>query len=202
MMGKPVIITENVGAKYMVDSQNGWIIKIDDINMLHGLLKEIIEGKYDLLEMGRQSRKKYLEYATEEQYIKTFINNLEEFLPKNRKIWNLCHWFRYKTNKYKDLYEESPFKETDIPQGSRVVIYGAGKNGIKWMEKLKSSKYCKVIGWVDKYVTNEEVKSMDALRKMVFDYVLVSVKNSKLQKEILKELEDRGIEREKLLIIK
>ena len=202
MMGKPVIITENVGAKYMVDSQNGWMIKVDDVEGLHRLLREIIEGKYNLLEMGRQSRKKYIKYATEEQYATKFIKYIEEFLPKNRKIWNFGHWFKYKLNKYRDEYEESPFGEVNIFQGSKIVIYGAGKNGIRWMEKLKSTKYCKVIAWVDKYITNKEIKPLEELNSISFDYILISVMNPKVQKEIRKELEERGIERAKILILK
>lgn len=202
MMGKPVIITENVGAKYMVDSQNGWIIKVDDMNMLYRLLKEIIQGKYDLLEMGKQSRKKYIEYATEEQYREEFIRKVEEFLPKSRKMWNLCHWFRYKFNRYKDLYKESPFAEIDIPPRSRIVIYGAGKNGVRWIEKLKLTRYCKVTAWVDKYISNKEIISLEELNKISFDYILISVVSSKIQEEIRRELEERGIEREKILILK
>lgn len=58
MMSKPVIVTENVGAKYIVSSDNGWIIPVNNTEKLKKIFHDVINNQYDLQKMGRCSREK------------------------------------------------------------------------------------------------------------------------------------------------
>ena len=59
MMGKPLVVSENVGAKYLVDESNGWIVKTGDIESLIEAFTSIIKNPSQLSSMGKASRKKY-----------------------------------------------------------------------------------------------------------------------------------------------
>jgi lipopolysaccharide biosynthesis glycosyltransferase len=80
-----------------------------------------------------------------------------------------------------------PYKE--VGRDSRIVIYGGGKFGKKCMEQLKIFNYGNVVGWVDKYISNDEISSIDRLREMKYDYILIAVKRRATIEEIINELE-------------
>lgn len=201
MMGKPVIITENVGVKYMVTSENGWVIKTGNVEMLHNVFSDIVDNKYDLLKMGRRAREKYLQYATEKLYEEKLLQNLQSIIPANKGLWTFYHKIKQTIQKRWDLYKAPPFEFLVIPSGSRVILYGAGKSGKKWMERLRKTRYCKVVAWVDKYADYVGVTSLDSISDIKFDYILISVKNRELQKDIKEELTTREIPEEKIMVI-
>ena len=68
MLSKPLIVTENVGAKYMVGADNGIITKTDDIESLKSALMKMIDSRSTLQQMGQISRQYYEKYASMESY--------------------------------------------------------------------------------------------------------------------------------------
>lgn len=80
MMGKPLIVTENVGAKYLVNDLNGWIVKTGDKESLRKVFKEIIDNPKRLKGMGVASRVGYLKTSTYEIFGKNFIEMIKENL--------------------------------------------------------------------------------------------------------------------------
>lgn len=81
MLSKPVILTENVGAKYMInDGINGYIVKTNNSESLKTAIEKIIDSKENLENMGKFSRKMYEEYANEnilENNIKKITDYIE-----------------------------------------------------------------------------------------------------------------------------
>lgn len=201
MMGMPCIISENVGARYMIDSENGWIVKTEDVEALSLIFHNIIVNKYDLVSMGRKARIKYLRYSTEEVYENILLKNLIPVLSIHKTRWKLVYRMKHVLQKKKDIYEESPFKFLDIPKGSRIILYGAGKNGKKWKAVLDKTPYCKVVAWVDKNADGKVIKNPDSILGNVYDYVLITVINKDYQKEISEELADRRIPNQKIKIL-
>lgn len=49
MMGRPMIVSENVGAKYLVNEGCGWIIPTDDIQAVKMVLEDMFEKKISFL---------------------------------------------------------------------------------------------------------------------------------------------------------
>lgn len=89
MMGKPVIVSENVGAKYIIDKNSGWIIKNEDVLELRNILIDIIENPKKLEYMGDKSRENYLNTSTINIYEKNIMNLVNENLSnKSNKIFN------------------------------------------------------------------------------------------------------------------
>ncbi len=82
MFGKPVIATENVGAKYLIKSNTGWIVKSGDIKSLSKCINKILSNKYPLQKMGKAARKMYLNTSTPEIYSKNLQKIMTDKLKK------------------------------------------------------------------------------------------------------------------------
>lgn len=80
MLSKPLIVTEDVGAKYLVDEYTGWIVKTGDIESLATAFNEAIVKKENLVTMGKEIRKKYLKTSTPQIYANNFISYVERVL--------------------------------------------------------------------------------------------------------------------------
>ena len=78
MMGRPVIVTENVGAKYMITHDTGWIVQSGSSEELKKCIEEIINNPTQLKIMGENARAKYLETSTEEIYKAKLLEIIEE----------------------------------------------------------------------------------------------------------------------------
>ena len=73
MLSKPLIVTENVGAKYMVGKKNGingFVVKTADVDSLKTAMMQLIDKKNDLASMGRISREYYEKNASFDSYIR------------------------------------------------------------------------------------------------------------------------------------
>lgn len=84
MMKKAIILTENTGAKYLVDSS--CIVPAKNSEEMAGKMYEYFCQPEKIKEDGRENRKRYLEKATREHYKKDFfeylkIIELQKFTP-------------------------------------------------------------------------------------------------------------------------
>ncbi|MBQ7736446.1 MAG: glycosyltransferase family 4 protein [Oscillospiraceae bacterium] len=68
MLGKPLIVTENVGAKYMVKRGNGRVVPAGDAGALRDAMAEFLRHPRRLAFMGWISRRRYERLAGMEQY--------------------------------------------------------------------------------------------------------------------------------------
>lgn len=68
MLSKPLILTENVGAKYMVRGDNGYIVKTGDSDSLKDAIEKMIDRKDQLKDMGKRSRAYYEKMASFDTY--------------------------------------------------------------------------------------------------------------------------------------
>lgn len=80
MLSKPLIVTEDVGAKYLVKAENGWIVETGSAQSLAAALMAAIDAGDNLNEMGAVSRRIYLETSTPEIYANNLIDYVERVL--------------------------------------------------------------------------------------------------------------------------
>lgn len=73
MLGKAIIVSENIGAKYVVSKENGWIIETGNEKALADVYKQIAEHPEQLEKMGEYSRNAYLSKATIPLYNKNIV---------------------------------------------------------------------------------------------------------------------------------
>lgn len=101
MMSKPLIVTENVGAKYMVNKNNGLIVPTDDVTALSEAFKHFIDNADKIPAMGKASRKSYNEQATIELYEKNIGRMIDEYL-------------KIDVQKYRNSYKTKKLKKVNI----------------------------------------------------------------------------------------
>lgn len=99
MMSCPIIVTENVGAKYVVNQNTGWVYETGDVNQLSFILRDILDKKYDIEVMGQYARKQYEEMANMKVYGENILNMVECAMKNKTLIEN----HKVKTAKPSDL---------------------------------------------------------------------------------------------------
>ena len=59
MLSRALLVTENVGAKYRVSEENGFVVPAADVSALRRAMMDCIERQDELAEMGKASRRAY-----------------------------------------------------------------------------------------------------------------------------------------------
>lgn len=115
----------------------------------------------------------------------------------------------YSTAKFMDFFpgiglEGYVFPFSDIENGSRVVLYGAGNVGQAYYWQICRQKLLKIILWVDKDWKKYEkqsiqVSSPEILGEYDYAYLIIAVKGKELADEIRISLIQQGVSKEKIL---
>lgn len=200
MMKKPIIVSENVGAKYMIDQENGWIVSTGSVEDLRKVYQDIIDNQEQLDEKGEKSRQHYLATSTLEIYENNLLMEIKRYMPTHKSLYAIQH----ATKKIKCLYNrkraEYPFSTEYIKKNSAIIVYGAGISGREWYFYLKKIHSCKVKLWVDKNFKNMEspVVSPDEILHCKFDFILIAVNDETLYSEIKIDLINMGVPLEQI----
>lgn len=80
---------------------------------------------------------------------------------------------------------------------SKIILYGAGVVGKSFKNALNISDYAEVVEWIDKKFDNQQ--KLTELRDDEYDYVLVAVLDEMIAQEIMQELIEKGIPKEKIV---
>ena len=89
-----------------------------------------------------------------------------------------------------------------VPANSRIILYGAGKVGTSFAQRLKVCHYCSVVRWVDRnYEIMENVSSPEEINRTEYDFVLIAILNEELVKESRSYLLSIGVKSEKIIIL-
>lgn len=87
MLGKPLIISSNVGAAYLIEEgKNGFITSTGNIDDLSEKMLWMTKHADKLDQMGALSRKLFLQTSTNDVYEQNFINVINKVFPKNQKV--------------------------------------------------------------------------------------------------------------------
>lgn len=95
----------------------------------------------------------------------------------------------------------------EIPKECKIAIIGAGVFGNKLYQRIRELDYCRIVAWMDSgwEVYSKQglpVQSMDTLLTLDYDYVIIAVLNAQVQGELIEKLQDCGVKREKIAMIK
>jgi FkbM family methyltransferase len=107
-------------------------------------------------------------------------------------------------NKMQSKYFFFPFGE--IKSGSKIIIYGAGKMGRLHANLVKSLKYCDILFVADRnyleikdFPFNISIKPPRDILTADYDYVLIANMDDVISKNILQDLENMGIPKNKIV---
>lgn len=98
------------------------------------------------------------------------------------------------------------FPYPDIREGCRIILYGAGTFGKQMYRTITKLEFCEIVSWIDKrhencQGTDRKVESVDSIKNMEFDYVVIAVLKAKVADAIRSELLQMGIEKAKISLI-
>ncbi|EAL9091145.1 glycosyltransferase, partial [Campylobacter jejuni] len=89
MMSKPLILTENIGAKYILDENSGWLVKTGSVDSLKNAFIQAYKNKNKLDAMGANSRNNYLQTSTYEIYEKNILKMVRDEICKNQYLYRI-----------------------------------------------------------------------------------------------------------------
>lgn len=87
-----------------------------------------------------------------------------------------------------------------IEPGDRVIVYGAGRFGGELKGTLEKDGYCKVVAWVDK-TGKAGTETIEYLDHVLYDKIIIAVLIGDVVAEIRKNLEDKGVSKEKIFSV-
>lgn len=99
-------------------------------------------------------------------------------------------------NKYRFPYDK-------VPEGSKIVIYGAGVVGKEIYQAQKNRKLYEIVSWVDQnYKAYEDllVERPETMLGLEFDYIVVAVEGEDTFRSILQDIDRNGWNRGKPVI--
>ncbi len=136
---------------------------------------------------------------------------IENSVYKEKLLPALCEYVSHSFfDAYNNFFETDQcaipgylFRSKRIPEGSSVLIYGAGKVGKSYWRQLKAEGRYRLMGFVDKNadkaVDLEEVYRIDQVRRLKFDFVVVAVKDEAIVEEIRSDLVKNEVNLEKII---
>ncbi len=83
MLGRPSIISQNVGAKYIIeDGKTGFVIETNNVEQLKSIIIKIIDNPQSLILIGQEARKRYLSTSTFDLFQSNFLRAIDERLAE------------------------------------------------------------------------------------------------------------------------
>ena len=83
MMGRPVIMSNKVGAQYLINKNNGFIFDINNVDELSNIITYIIDNPSILYDMENAARKAYNDNNAISVYEKNLLNMLNNYHKSN-----------------------------------------------------------------------------------------------------------------------
>jgi len=91
-----------------------------------------------------------------------------------------------------------------IPEKIRIILYGAGKVGNSYYERLQDDKRIEIVQWIDKnyQILSREGKPVigpDKIGERKFDFLFITIADWKMAMEIKSELRQNGVDNKKIV---
>ena len=122
MMGKPLLVSENVGAKYLCKGESETIFKTGDIEDLRRKIEKFISlGHKGLKEKGVFFRKNYLEDSTFEKYRDRFDVLLNKINAYSAEFKGKAEVKKKKSNEINRKQDQKLYKFISYDQLSKII---------------------------------------------------------------------------------
>lgn len=97
------------------------------------------------------------------------------------------------------------FPYEQIKEGSRIILYAAGKVGKQFYAQIQKNRYCNIVMWVDKNYENYngyevEIGAPDKIAQVMFDKIVIAIEDMEVKKSVFAYLQSLGVEKEKIVL--
>ena len=195
-----VVYGEDAVGTLHVLSQAGNLLVLD-ICPYHYRQNNYING-LDTISVS-QSDIRYL-YAAVTAIIKAHWDY--ELFAKQVKLYL---WFVILLRQYEKTMSDDygylfPFR--GVKKASNVILYGAGQFGITMYKYIVKTGFCKLVSWVDKNAGQRDKRQLpvirpDNLNQIECDYILITILNEEIAREIYDSLIEKQIDGNKIIWI-
>lgn len=108
--------------------------------------------------------------------------------------------------RYGDLAfeEDYMFPFNRVPQGSNIILYGAGRVGQTFYRQLQKLDYCKVVGWIDKnpqIYDKYKIHSPEYIEELDYDAVIVAIDSKQTSENVKNDLCNWGVDNDKIVLL-
>ena len=160
-------------------------------SMIHSASKNVL---HNLNLLYASLEKEFLQH----EQSKLLIKQLELFTTA--KLYLIGTFMKF-SNDTKLIQYIFPY--TNLLEGKRYVLYGAGRVGMDYYRQIRQSTEGELVLWVDKqseqFVDSDfDIRQVADLSQMEFDVLLIAVNKENVANVIKNELMQAGIEEEKL----
>ena len=127
------------------------------------------------------------QYEKMKPYLNTFFVKRMFSVIRNTKLYNIIFYKLDFTERLADR---------------KIVVYGAGAVGYDYYRQLKHEPRCQVVNWVDKnfskyHYKEGKVNPVENLQSADYDLILIAIKDEEVAKQIIDNLVEMGVDREK-----
>lgn len=213
MLAKPLIVSKNVGAKYIVTKESGWILETMNVETLQGVMEDIVRNPERLIQMGIVSRKNYERTSSYSVVKDRLIDIVQENFVEKKEYRKSClekekreneEWAKYIQEKVKVIFKELYAKIEDSTEMKNVVLYGAANALIDIYPIIQEEHRVHIVKWVDKKYEKckncyMQIEKPDSINDIEYDFILVLVRKERTYIEIVNELKQMGVNEEKIL---
>lgn len=144
--------------------------------------------------MGINDGKEIEHYKVFYSYLKSRFSEVEEW--KENLILQMEYMMLFMLMlKNLEVFQnqgESLFPYADLEKGARIALYGAGRFGHELVRYIRGADDYTLMAWVDSNARGE-IQKISTLQEKEFDYVLIAVLKSEIQKEIIDNIAGMGI---------
>lgn len=97
-------------------------------------------------------------------------------------------------------------KDCSFLNGTKILLYGAGYWGNIYYRWISEHSEGKIVGWIDNFWytydhTGYPITPLDSMLYIAYDYVLIAIKNKKIQKEVAEDLISWGVSLKRIRFI-
>lgn len=110
----------------------------------------------------------------------------------------------FRTGCWKQNIPQFYFKDIELLEEKRIVIFGAGKVGRDYYVQISKYEKCNIIAWIDSnwnnyHFENVNIISVESINEMSFDLIIIAVNSEEVGKEMGEKLIKLGVAEKKVL---
>lgn len=130
--------------------------------------------------------------GSDTQYLNNYIKDLNNHIEELESII------------YKKIWRV-PFEE--IPNGSKIILYGAGDVGTDFYNQLIFNNNFEIVGWVDRNYKKisriyKNVENPEKIGEKKFDYIIIAINNKDIANGIKYDLLKLGVPQRKIKLLR
>ena len=200
-LGVPFVSTEVGGAGIL--SNGGRCGRIYKTN------EEAAKGIMEILEKTKEALVRECESSIQRFDLDVYISRIEELFDEvlnlevnadREKTWENSQ----STDELEDRDYYYRFPKSLMPEGSRVILYGAGDVGTNYYNYINKTGLYQITAWVDAAAsdyrrTGKDVKDIETIFQTEYDFLLIAVMKQETAHSIRRSLCECGISNDRIL---